>query len=92
MLAIAACDKDKPETPKNYVQVAMQPVFGNQTFYMDSIYSTQEGYQIKFTELKCYFTLFKNVSNALHEAALLDYRETGNLLFKKKATTPNFQT
>ena len=90
VLAIAACDKDKPETPKNYVQVAMQPVFGSQTFYMDSIYTTQEGYQIKFTELKCYFTLFKNGASALHEAALLDYRETGNLLFKKEGDYTKF--
>jgi len=59
-------------------------------FYMDSIYTTQEGYKIKFTELKCYFTLFGNGSNALHQAALLDYRETGSLLFEKEGDYAKF--
>lgn len=90
LLSIASCDKDKPQAPKNYVQVALQPVFGNQTFYMDSIYTTQEGYKVKFTELKCYFTLFGNGSLALHQAALLDYRETGNLLFTKEGDYTKF--
>ncbi len=85
-----ACDKDKPETPKAQLQVDIQPVFGGQTFYMDSIYTTQEGYKVKFTELKCYFTLFGNGNNSLHEAALLDYRETGSLLFKKEADYTKF--
>lgn len=90
MLIFAACDKDKPEAPKKYVQVALQPVFGSQAFYMDSIYTTQEGYKIKFTELKCYFTLFANGSSALHQAALFDYRETSNLLFKLESDYTKF--
>jgi hypothetical protein len=83
-LLLAACGDDKPTAPKAQIQVSMQPVFGALPFYMDSIYTTQEGYKIKFTELKCYFTLFGSGSNALHQAALLDYRETGSLLFKKE--------
>jgi hypothetical protein len=84
ILLLAACGDDKPTLPKAQIQVSMQPVFGELPFYMDSIYTTQEGYKVKFTELKCYFTLFGNGNKALHQAALLDYRETGSLLFKKE--------
>lgn len=85
-----SCDKDKPEAPKAQLQIAMQPTFGNETFYMDSIYTTQEGYKVKFTELKCYFTLFGNGAEGLQQAALLDYRETGSLLFKKDGDHTKF--
>ena len=85
LLFLSACGEETPAVPNAQVQVSMQPTFGSLPFYMDSIYTTQEGYKIKFTELKCYFTLFGNGTHALHQAALLDYRETGNLLFKKEA-------
>jgi hypothetical protein len=91
VLVIAtACGDDNPEAPKAQLQIDLQPVFGGQNFYMDSIYTTQEGYKVKFSELKCYFTLFGNGSNALHQAALLDYRETGSLLFKKEGDYAKF--
>jgi hypothetical protein len=85
-----ACGDDNPEAPKAQLQIDLQPVYGGQNFFMDSIYTTQEGYKVKFTELKCYFTLFGNGTNALHEAALLDYRETGSLLFKKEGDYAKF--
>jgi hypothetical protein len=91
VLVIAtACGDDNPEAPKAQLQIDLQPVFGGQNFFMDSIYTTQEGYKVKFSELKCYFTLFGNGSNALHQAALLDYRETGSLLFKKEGDYAKF--
>ena len=91
VLAFAtACGDDKPEAPKAQLQIDLQPVYGGQNFFMDSIYTTQEGYKVKFTELKCYFTLFSNGTNALHQAALLDYRETGSLLFKKEGDYAKF--
>lgn len=82
VLAFAACEKDKPQSPTAYIQVAMQPVFGDQEFYMDSIYTTPQGYKVKFSELKCYFTLFTSNGASMYQAALFDYRENGNLLFK----------
>jgi hypothetical protein len=90
LVMATACGDDNPETPKAQLQIDLQPVYGGQSFYMDSIYTTQEGYKVKFTELKCYFTLFGNGTNALHQAALLDYRETGSLLFKKEGDYAKF--
>jgi hypothetical protein len=85
-----ACGDDNPDAPKAQLQIDLQPVYGGQNFFMDSIYTTQEGYKVKFTELKCYFTLFGNGTNALHQAALLDFRETGSLLFKKEGDYAKF--
>jgi hypothetical protein len=90
LIIATACGDDNPEAPKAQLQIDLQPVYGGQNFFMDSIYTTQEGYKVKFTELKCYFTLFGNGTNALHQAALLDYRETGSLLFKKEGDYAKF--
>lgn len=86
---LSACQDDKPVPEKTYLQLDLQPVYGNQKFYMDSLYSTPEGYLVKFTELKCYFTLFANQDSSLHQASLFDYRQTGSLLFKKEG---NYKT
>jgi hypothetical protein len=90
LLFLSACGDDTPTPQKSYLQLDMQPVFGAQPFYMDSLYTTPEGYLIKFTELKCYFTLFANGDSSLHQAALLDYRETGSLLFKKEGAAQSY--
>ena len=90
LLFLSACGDDTPTPQKSYLQLDMQPVFGAQPFFMDSLYTTPEGYQVKFTELKCYFTLFANGDSSLHQAALFDYRETGSLLFKKEANTLSY--
>jgi hypothetical protein len=91
-LLFSACGDDTPTPQKAYVQLDLQPVFGNETFYMDSIYTTPEGFKVKFTELKCYFTLFANGDSSLHQAALFDYRENGSLLFKKESDYKTYST
>jgi hypothetical protein len=50
---------------------------------MDSIYTTAEGYKVKFTELNCYFSLLKNGSNNLIQAALFNFRENGSNLINQ---------
>lgn len=90
LVLATACGDDNPVAPKAQLQIDLQPVYGGQNFFMDSIYTTQEGYKVKFTELKCYFTLFGNGTSPLHQAALHDYRENGSLLFKKEGDYAKF--
>jgi hypothetical protein len=90
LLFVFACGDDTPTPQKTFVQIDLQPVYGTEPFYMDSLYTTPEGYQVKFTELKCYFTLFANGNSSLNQAALFDYRENGSLLFKKEGNSQNF--
>ncbi|MEI8117152.1 MAG: MbnP family protein [Flavobacteriia bacterium] len=88
-----SCEPDdpKPVDPvAETVKVTINPTYGNQAFYMDSVYTTAEGYKVKFTELTCYFTLLKNGTNQLIEAALFNYRETGTLLTSLAGNHLNF--
>jgi hypothetical protein len=88
-----SCEPDdpKPVDPvAETVKVTINPTYGPQAFYMDSVYTTAEGYKVKFTELTCYFTLLKNGTNQLIEAALFNYRETGTLLTSRAGNHLNF--
>lgn len=88
-----SCDPDDPkpvDPATESVKVVINPSYGNQAFYMDSVYTTNEGYKVKFTELTCYFTLLGNGTNQLIEAALFNFRETGSLLVSKNANHLNF--
>lgn len=88
-----SCD---PEEPKpiipvvETVRVSINPTYGSQTFFMDSVYTTAEGYKVKFTELTCYFTLLGNGTNQLIDAALFNFRETGSTLVSKPGNHLNF--
>jgi len=88
-----SCDPDdpKPVDPvTETVKVTVNPTYGTQSFYMDSVYTTEEGYKVKFTELSCYFTLIGNGTNQLIEAAFFNYRETGSLLVSKSGSHLNY--
>ena len=90
-----SCDpKDpKPNDPiSETIKVTINPTYGSESFYMDSVYTTDEGYKVKFTELNCYFTLLGNGTNQLIEAALFNYRETGALLVSKVGSHVNYSS
>lgn len=80
---IFSCNKDdsNPTSNKNkYLSITVDPIFGTQPFYLDSIYTTSEGYKVKFTDLKFYFSALRNGTDTLTKAALFDFSSTGNLL------------
>ncbi|MFM6934728.1 MAG: MbnP family protein [Flavobacteriales bacterium] len=88
-----SCDPDDPKPVDPVVEtvkVTVNPIYGTQPFYMDSVYTTAEGYKVKFTELVCYFSLLKNGTNDLIQAALFDYRETGNVLVNQTGDHTKF--
>jgi hypothetical protein len=67
------------------------PKFGEETLLLDSIYTTSEGYLVKFTDLKFYITSLGNGSNLLCEAALFDFTENQNTLTVGSGEVLNFQ-
>jgi len=82
-----SCKKKNPapDPVVNYLEINMLPVYGgngNDPLLLDSIYTTPEGYKIKFTDIKCYFTLLKNGSKSLTQAAYFDLREKGNQVLR----------
>ena len=95
---IVSCKKKVEPDPipvDNYLKVTVQPTYlfdGSQNVQLDSVYTTPEGYKVKFTDIKFFVTKLKNGSVDLTEAAMLDMRETGTLLFRTKGDYTKFST
>lgn len=80
-LGFAACKKDTVAPPvivKDALTVEVYPYFGNDLLLLDSVYQTNEGYDVQFTDLKFYACNWKNGTEVLTEVALFDFRESGN--------------
>jgi len=97
ILGLSACKDDKispivPINEANQLEVRVQPVFGAENIEEDSVYTTSEGYDVKFTDLKFYFTNVKNGANTLVDAALFDWVSKGVQLFKVNAEKANFSS
>ncbi len=75
--------KDKPEPTEpevKRVEVIVQPVYNGNTLYLDSVYTTPEGYAVKFTDIK-FIAQDIQLDTQVKDAALFDYRTTGTALF-----------
>jgi hypothetical protein len=93
--AILACKKDEPvqETPAaqaERVRLTLQPTFGASDLQLDQTITTNQGYKVQFTELKCYLTSLRNGSNVLATAAFFDYRTNGTLLCELEGKHASF--
>jgi hypothetical protein len=97
ILVLISCKKKQPEPQPvdNYVKITVQPTYlnaGQQNVQLDSVYTTPEGYKVKFTDVKFYLTKLKNGNFNLFESAFFDFRETGLLLAKTKADYAQFSS
>lgn len=59
------------------LSVTVQPVFGSEILFLDSTYSTPEGYGVQFTDLKFFAEDVRGQALQLKDASFFDYRETG---------------
>lgn len=85
-IALVSCKEDQttpePEDPKTELKVTVQPVFGGVDLQLDSTYTTAEGHDIQFVNLKFFMEGIQTPVGTLKDAALFDYRETGISLFQ----------
>jgi hypothetical protein len=94
-VALFSCKKKKNDvvdTPTPAVQqskLSMKPVFGNVDLVLDSVYTMSNGFQIKFTELKTYFSDIESGGSVLKDVALFNFRETGSLIFQSNQVVAN---
>jgi hypothetical protein len=89
IIIIISCKKNEPQPQPvdNYLKITVQPTYmnnGAEHALLDSIYTTPEGYKVKFTDAKFYLTKIKNGNSNLLESAFFDFRETGLLLARLK--------
>jgi len=73
------------ETCDDVLRVTVQPTFDGNFLALDSVYTTVEGYDVKFTDIK-FFTEDVRGNAQIIDAALFDYRTTGTLLFQGSGT------
>lgn len=79
-----------PIEEANYVNIDVQPVFDAEDLFLDSVYTTQDGYKIKFTDIKFFMEDIKNGSTQLIDAGLFDYRVNGTTLLRTKGKGADF--
>ncbi len=84
MILVTSCKKDDVNPPATtYLTVEVFPMYsnlGSSSMELDSVYTTPEGYKVKFTDVKFYNSMLKNGVNNLIEASFFDFRGTGNFL------------
>lgn len=95
-LLLISCKNDvvEPEpceTCDDQLRVTVQPTFGGDFLELDSVYTTVEGYDVLFTDIK-FFAEDVRGDTQLIDAAFFDYRSTGTLLFQSKGTPTEVTT
>ncbi len=78
------------EGPAHYVKIEVDPMFDTEVLHLDSVYNTQEGYDIKFSEIRFYMEDVRNGSTQLIDAGLFDYRARGTVLFRAEGKGSDF--
>ncbi len=81
-----------PPVPNHYVKINVHPKYGTETLYLDSVFQTSEGYDIKFTDIKFYLQDVKNGTSVLSPVGLFDYRVKGVQAVKEIGTKDNFSS
>lgn len=88
LLLNVKCKSDKVNITndiQHFIKGTVEPVFGSEFLYLDSTYTTSQGYDIQFSNLKFYLEDIKNDGNTIVDVALFDYRESGISLFMQES-------
>nr|WP_294861781.1 MbnP family protein [uncultured Fluviicola sp.] len=92
-MGLFSCKKKKDDVVDTPVvqqsNLSLKPLFGSQVLELDSVYTMSNGYQIEFVELKAYFTDIQSGGSLMKDAALFNFRETGNLIFQTNQVVAN---
>lgn len=92
-ITFVAC-KEKSKDPmqsSHNVEVVVQPTFGATPLYLDSTYTTSQGYDIQFTDIKFYVQDMRDGNKVLLDAALFDLRQKGYQLGLAVGEASSFQ-
>lgn len=95
LVVLISCEDEKVPTPVTTVsklKLTLQPTYGSADLLLDQTIVSPEGYLVQFTDIKCYFSDFKNGSNQLFQAALYDFRETGTFVCNVNGKPGDFQS
>ena len=77
-------------TSESALKIDIIPKYGDEILHLDSVYTTAEGYFVKFTEFKFYMTKLGIGNNVLCEAALFDFNTTQHTSINTSGDALNF--
>lgn len=96
LLSSTSCKEDPEEPvvpePTHSVKIDVQPVFNGDDLMIDSTYTTAEGYNVQFTEIRFYLEDVRNGATQLTEAMLFDYVSRGTLLYSGAGKASDFSS
>jgi hypothetical protein len=81
---LISCHKPIETEPvvQNTTQGTIQPKFGSDNLYLDSVYTLQDGTKIKVEDIKFYSSAVTSDETVISDYTLFDYRTRGSLWFK----------
>ena len=90
VVGFTGCKSEKiPEpapAPVQKLKVDVLPVFGSEALLLDSVYTTAEGYDVKFTSIKFFVSGISTNNGATLDAALFDYANIGTKLLEMEGS------
>jgi archaellin len=93
LLMLNSC-KDNSPTPApevvDQLRISIQPTFGSANLNLDQTYTTAEGYNLQYTDIRFYVTSLKYNSKELCQAALFDYRQNGTSFITQQGKPVDF--
>jgi hypothetical protein len=96
LLIPAACKKkpapEPPPAATPQLKVEIQPVFGTEVLELDSTYTTQDGWDVQFNDIKFYLTDWASGTTELADVARFDYRTNGTTAFQVNGTAADFSS
>lgn len=86
---LISCHKPLPVDPpvQTTAQGIIQPKFGSEDLYLDSIYTLADGTKIKVEDIKFYCSAVSSGGSVLVDYSLFDYRTRGTSWFKNAPIT-----
>lgn len=76
--------------PPNELEIQVTPYFGSEKLYLDSVYTTNEGYLVKFEEIRFYATNLAHGSHSFFDVGLFNYRHSQNQFIKINGEPTNY--
>lgn len=95
VLSLVSCKEDPPppDPPvEDTLRIDVQPVFNGADLVLNTPYTTVEGHQVKFTDIRFYLEDVKNGAVQMTDAMLFDYNERGTLLYDGPGVASNFSS
>jgi hypothetical protein len=89
-----SCKKDTPEEPEEpadpSLEVHINPYFGIEDLELNQVFTTDEGYKIKFLTLKFFLEDIRSGAQLAKDAALFDFGTNGTLAFSFLGKTTDY--